>query len=451
MPGPDLLPLLLILPIAVLAATLVGGLLGRRIRDALDGQRPPKRPPRRPGATVAVPAARPPGARAPGIPPEPIDQAVRAPAGGGVLPEAPFASLAPLTGVGQRPPLVADPDAMRRLAGLPPPVASRVPSSVSPAMRDRGGVPLTAGALGPARDAGDVEGGSHLVERRAASAPFVLASRSPTALAPAPTPEGRTSAQPTAQPARRRARRAGLGVATMSAVIAVAVLAVAGALREDQGGDVLRETGAPRPAVLPGLQDGATEEPVLAPWLTPGPPVPGTTGTPRTGGRDTAGDPGTPGDGIGAGVGRGGNPGGAGGPGATDPPGPTPDPDDTPRPTARPTTDPTDPPPTPDPTPDPTPEPTRPPPTPEPTPEPTEGPRTPRAAFTVTVEGLRVEIANRTRGAVTWAWAFGDGEASAARNPTHRYAEAGTYTITLTATSEAGGTDRASQEVTVAP
>ena len=46
---------------------------------------------------------------------------------------------------------------------------------------------------------------------------------------------------------------------------------------------------------------------------------------------------------------------------------------------------------------------------------------------------------------------FGDGESSTARNPSHVYADAGSYTITLTATSKEGGTDRASQGVTVAP
>jgi PKD repeat protein len=134
---------------------------------------------------------------------------------------------------------------------------------------------------------------------------------------------------------------------------------------------------------------------------------------------------------------------------------------DTPRPTPRPTSDPTDDPdptphptpdPTSDPTPDPTPRPTETPrPTPDPTPDPTAAPRPPRVDFSVNVDGLRVTLSNRTKGAVSWVWQFGDGESSTARNPRHTYADAGTYTITLTATSGEGAVDRMSQEVTVAP
>jgi PKD repeat protein len=52
---------------------------------------------------------------------------------------------------------------------------------------------------------------------------------------------------------------------------------------------------------------------------------------------------------------------------------------------------------------------------------------------------------------VTWEWTFGDGGSSTARNPSHAYDDPGTYTITLTATSSEGGTDRVSQDVTVGP
>jgi PKD repeat protein len=65
------------------------------------------------------------------------------------------------------------------------------------------------------------------------------------------------------------------------------------------------------------------------------------------------------------------------------------------------------------------------------------------------VEGLTVTIANRTKGGVDWSWTFGDGGTSTVRSPSHTYAEAGTYTITLVATSSAGGTDRATETVTV--
>ncbi len=38
----------------------------------------------------------------------------------------------------------------------------------------------------------------------------------------------------------------------------------------------------------------------------------------------------------------------------------------------------------------------------------------------------------------TWAWEFGDGETSAVQNPTHRYAEAGSYEVTLYVTDADG-------------
>lgn len=38
----------------------------------------------------------------------------------------------------------------------------------------------------------------------------------------------------------------------------------------------------------------------------------------------------------------------------------------------------------------------------------------------------------------SWAWTFGDGGTSSAQNPSHTYATAGTYTVTLVATNAAG-------------
>jgi PKD repeat protein len=124
-------------------------------------------------------------------------------------------------------------------------------------------------------------------------------------------------------------------------------------------------------------------------------------------------------------------------PGGT--PGPTPEPGATPAPTPRPT---------PQPTPEPTSEPT-PDPTPEPTPDPT--PKPPSVAFTSSIDGLTATFTNRTRGTATWAWTFCDGATSSARNPSHTYADAGTYTVTLRATSSGGGSASVSHEVTVAP
>ena len=43
---------------------------------------------------------------------------------------------------------------------------------------------------------------------------------------------------------------------------------------------------------------------------------------------------------------------------------------------------------------------------------------------------------------VTYRWEFGDGATSTEANPSHGYSEAGTYTVTLTATNEGGTTSR---------
>jgi PKD repeat protein len=50
-----------------------------------------------------------------------------------------------------------------------------------------------------------------------------------------------------------------------------------------------------------------------------------------------------------------------------------------------------------------------------------------------------------------WDWNFGDGETSSAKNPKHKYAEAGNYTVTLTVTDDKGATDSFSMQVNVAP
>lgn len=54
---------------------------------------------------------------------------------------------------------------------------------------------------------------------------------------------------------------------------------------------------------------------------------------------------------------------------------------------------------------------------------------------------LTVVFTDTTTGnPITWAWDFGDGETSTEQNPTHIYAAAGTYTVTLVVTSVDGQT-----------
>jgi gliding motility-associated-like protein len=54
-------------------------------------------------------------------------------------------------------------------------------------------------------------------------------------------------------------------------------------------------------------------------------------------------------------------------------------------------------------------------------------------------------------GTTTYLWNFGDGVTDTAANPSHTYTVLGNYTVTLTATSDAGCVDVASQVITVHP
>ncbi len=79
----------------------------------------------------------------------------------------------------------------------------------------------------------------------------------------------------------------------------------------------------------------------------------------------------------------------------------------------------------------------------------------PSAAFrfspTGPVVGTTVRFIDTSTGAPTsWSWDFGDGQVANVQSPSHSFAAAGTYTVTLSSTN-AGGTNTASQSVTVAP
>ncbi len=70
-------------------------------------------------------------------------------------------------------------------------------------------------------------------------------------------------------------------------------------------------------------------------------------------------------------------------------------------------------------------------------------PAVPVANFTATpttgAAPLNVQFTDTSTGAPTsWLWDFGDGTTATVQNPNHAYAEAGTYDVTLTATSLAG-------------
>jgi len=61
---------------------------------------------------------------------------------------------------------------------------------------------------------------------------------------------------------------------------------------------------------------------------------------------------------------------------------------------------------------------------------------------------LTASIVNGT--GVTYSWDFGDGKSGTGRITTHKYASAGTYTATVTATNSAGEM-AATTEVTIVP
>jgi PKD repeat protein len=78
----------------------------------------------------------------------------------------------------------------------------------------------------------------------------------------------------------------------------------------------------------------------------------------------------------------------------------------------------------------------------------------PSASFTYSTTDLTATFSDTSTDSdgtiVTWDWDFGDGYSSSIQNPVHAYAAAGTYMVSLTVTDNDGGSDTASQDITVA-
>ncbi len=76
--------------------------------------------------------------------------------------------------------------------------------------------------------------------------------------------------------------------------------------------------------------------------------------------------------------------------------------------------------------------------------------RRPTPSFTFAATGLQVTFTDTsTKLPTRWLWDFGDGSTSTAQNPTHIYAEAGTYSVTLLAINAWGSKAPARQSVEV--
>lgn len=77
----------------------------------------------------------------------------------------------------------------------------------------------------------------------------------------------------------------------------------------------------------------------------------------------------------------------------------------------------------------------------------------PTAYFLYTRRGMTIEFKDRSWDAdgniTSWHWDFGDNTNSTEQNPTHTFAEPGTYTVTLTVTDDQGGSNTKSQTFTV--
>ncbi|MBD1584137.1 S8 family serine peptidase [Pseudoalteromonas sp. S16_S37] len=80
-------------------------------------------------------------------------------------------------------------------------------------------------------------------------------------------------------------------------------------------------------------------------------------------------------------------------------------------------------------------------------------PSEPVAGFSYAADMLNATFTDTSTDAnndiVSWAWDFGDGSTSTEQNPSHTFAAAGTYTVSLTVTDETGLANTTTQAVTV--
>lgn len=73
----------------------------------------------------------------------------------------------------------------------------------------------------------------------------------------------------------------------------------------------------------------------------------------------------------------------------------------------------------------------------------------PTAGFTYTKDLNNVEFTNTSKNSTNYSWDFGDGNSSTDENPTHTYAADGDYTVTLTAMDDMGGSNEASEVISI--
>jgi PKD repeat protein len=80
-------------------------------------------------------------------------------------------------------------------------------------------------------------------------------------------------------------------------------------------------------------------------------------------------------------------------------------------------------------------------------------PEAPEASFNYVASGLNVNFTDNSADAdddiSSWNWDFGDGAVSDQQNPSHNYAAAGSYNVTLSVTDSTGLTDMTSQIVSL--